>query len=164
MPDKPQDVRRIHEMRHLVHEDVFYPPHAPRTESEEYRAVHHQLVVVEDSPCFICGLRNSQLADPTLNTSGVKEMETHHRWVEWALAGAVDPDKLKNFFTDPIDDVAAFVDHHRDNLMVLCDRHHRHREVGIHELTYPIWVAQKFVREDYQLTSGDGPLPQGDGQ
>jgi len=60
-------------------------------------------------------------------------------------------------------DIPAWVDHGPVNLMVLCDRHHRHREVGIHELTYPIWVAQKFIADEYHLTTGDdvSPSPQG---
>lgn len=143
----------IHLVRHTMHEDVFYPPHAPRTESEEYRAIHHQMLVVEDRPCFICGVRNSTLADPAHNPKGAKELELHHLWVEWALADAVDAEKLSRWVGLPItaDQLADWVDHHRRNLLPLCDVDHRHKEHGIHELSFPIWIAQKFVRSDYSL-------------
>lgn len=146
------NLSRIHVVQHIMHEDVFYPPHAPRTESDEYKAIHHKLVVEDDAPCLICGIRNSQLGDPSINVHGVQEMETHHFWVEWALTGAVDVEKLRSALGLDIPDLASWVDHDPNNLMVLCDRHHRHKEAGIHEVSFPVWVAQKFVRDDYVLT------------
>lgn len=150
-PSTPSDISQIHEMRHQVLEDVFYPAHPPRQETPEYVAVHHKLVVEDDTPCYICTLRHSQLNDPEINIHGARSIETHHWWIEWALANAVDPDKIRAFFPEA-DDVSAWVDHSPNNLLVLCDRHHRHKEVGIHELTYPIWIAQKFVKQDFRLT------------
>jgi hypothetical protein len=43
------------------------------------------------------------------------------------------------------DDIKAWVDHAADNLWVLCDVHHRHKYVGIHAITYPIWGPQDVV-------------------
>lgn len=146
-----QPIVRAHLVRHTVHEDVFYPAHPPREETDEYRAIRHKLIVEEDKPCFICGIRNSQLADKKTNPYGVKEMEVHHLWVEWALTDAVDVKRLEAFFHEAISDVAAWVDHSPHQCLVLCDIHHRHKEAGIHELSFPIWVAQKFVRQDYSL-------------
>lgn len=143
--------RKAHLVRRALHEAVWYPAHAPRSESPEYAAKHHQLVVVEDQPCFICGVRNSTLTDPEQNPHGAKEMETHHRWVEWSLINATDPEKLAAQF-GPQEDWSSFLDHDEENLLVLCDVHHRHKEAGIHEMSYPIWVAQKFVKDDFQLT------------
>jgi hypothetical protein len=40
------------------------------------------------------------------------------------------------------------VDHGFDNLWVLCDVHHRHKFVGIHAITYPIWRPQDVVNAD----------------
>lgn len=39
----------------------------------------------------------------------------------------------------------AWIDHHPDNLMVLCDVHHRHAGVGIHAVTAPIWRVQPLL-------------------
>lgn len=146
-------VGQIHLVSHVMHEDVFYPPHAPRAESAAYKAIHHQMIVVEDRPCFICGVRNSTLGDPKQNPKGAKEMELHHLWVEWALTDAIDPNKLVRWVGGTIlpEEVADWVDHNRRNLLPLCDVDHRHREHGIHEVSFPIWIAQKFVRSDYSL-------------
>ena len=148
---------KAHEVSDVLHQDVFYPAHPPRSESEAYKKIHHKLVVEDDTPCFICKLRNSQLGDPVINKDGAVEIETHHKIIEWALTDAVDGDKLSEFMGKPIQDVTAWVDHNKENLMVLCDRHHRHREVGIHDVTYPIWLAQKFVRDGYELTPDKPP-------
>ncbi len=43
------------------------------------------------------------------------------------------------------DDIKAWIDHGADNLWVLCDVHHRHKFVGIHAVTYPIWGPQDVV-------------------
>jgi hypothetical protein len=44
-----------------------------------------------------------------------------------------------------LDTIKAWVDHAADNLWVLCDVHHRHKFVGIHAITYPIWGPQDVV-------------------
>jgi len=160
-------LNQVHEVRRTLHEDVFYPPHAPRTESAAYARTHHQLVVLADAPCFICGVRQSTLHHPAQNPFGARAMETHHVHVEWALAGAVD---LKRFNAQVVaqlrrerpDDPAypkhftraqmlAWIDHHPDNLLVLCDIHHRHSFVGIHAISGPIWGAQNLLLHRYEL-------------
>jgi len=44
--------------------------------------------------------------------------------------------------------IHQWIDHAADNLWVLCDVHHRHKFVGIHTLTYPIWGPQDLVDGD----------------
>ncbi len=137
----------VHELKRTLNEDVFYPPHPPRSESPEYQAVHKKLIDEMDEPCWICGLRKS--------TGG--NMETHHFAIEWALEGAVDPAKVTPEFPDVTDEASlrAFIDSEA-NMLVLCDRHHRHVEEGIHSLTYPVWRAQRYVRDGYKLTEEPG--------
>ena len=83
-------------------------------------------------------------------------METHHWHLEYALMNASDPAKVALDFPDvPVADVDAFrawVDHSPENLLVLCAEHHRFGFTGIHAITYPIWVAQRYVKLDYVLT------------
>lgn len=43
------------------------------------------------------------------------------------------------------DDIHAWIDHGADNLWVLCDVHHRHKFVGIHAISFPIWGPQDVV-------------------
>ena len=73
-----------HIVKRQLDEAIAYPAHDPRTESAEYKAVHHHLVYELNEPCWICGI--------THDAGG--NMETHHAVVEWALANAVDPKKI----------------------------------------------------------------------
>lgn len=157
-----------HAVDRILHEDVWYPPHAPRTETPEYKQIHHNLVVELDLPCLVCGVRNSTLSSPT-NKVGAKQMETHHHVIEWALANAIDlgkfndrvwpllqkrhgADKYPEPFTQQ--QLLDFVDHGEDNLWVLCDVHHRHALYGIHSITGPIWGAQDLIKDDFTYIGG----------
>lgn len=135
-----------HDQTRTLTETIWYPEHAHRTASVEYRKVHYHLVYELDEPCWICGVRQSQLPAGAHN-------ETHHVAVEWALANAVDPKLVAaDFETDRIlaakaDDawLRNFLDS-EGNLLVLCSAHHRHGFVGIHSVTYPAWVVQRWER------------------
>lgn len=62
---------------------------------------------------------------------------------ESALYKAFDADYASGHMG--IDRIKAWVDHGADNLWVLCDIHHRHKFVGIHSISYPIWGPQDVV-------------------
>jgi len=148
MPDKlDADLHRVHLVARTLHERAWYPAHDPRTETPAYKAEHHHLCIELDTPCWICGIRNS--------TGG--KMETHHWHLEYALMNASDPAKVAIDFTDvPLDDLQAFrdwVDHSPENLLVLCDSHHRFQFTGVHAITFPIWTAQRYVKIDYDITA-----------
>lgn len=161
------DVRRIHENRRSLDERAFYPAHDKRKESPEYAKVHKQMVVEQDLPCLVCGVRYSTLADATQNPYGARALETHHHVIEWALANAIDvakfndrilpalarrhPDKpdYRRPFTQA--DLTAWVDHSPENLWVLCDVHHRHKWIGIHAITHPIWGPQDLYSDAFMI-------------
>jgi hypothetical protein len=147
---------------HLL-QRVLYPAHDKRTESPEYKKVHHDLVHNKDLPCLVCGVRASTLTDPEHNPYGATALETHHHIIEWALANAIKPVKfnrslrpnLMHRSDNPIykrdmtaEEIRDWVDHSPDNLWVLCDVHHRHKFVGIHAITYPIWCPQDLTAYD----------------
>src|SRR2546428_7058094 len=46
--------------------------------------------------------------------------------------------------------ILDWVDHHEDNLWVLCDVHHRAKYLGIHEITFPIWGPMDLLRDDFE--------------
>ena len=46
-----------------------------------------------------------------------------------------------------IERIHEWIDHAADNLWVLCDVHHRHKYVGIHAITFPIWGPQDLVED-----------------
>ena len=151
----------------MLNEIAFYPAHDPRRETPEYKKTHRRLVIEQDRPCLICGVRNSTLKDKAHNLYGAKQMETHHHVIEWALANAIDVTKFNKILLPRLrarhpnkemyrkkaltaDEIKAWVDHDEDNLWVLCDIHHRARYFGIHEITYPIWGPVDLLRDDFE--------------
>lgn len=119
-----------------------YPDHPRRQATELYRHNHHQLIVVQKQGCWICGTHNN--------------LETHHFYVEWALADAVDWDEFQKAhpqfdFTPYKSAPSAWVDDIK-NLLVLCATHHRYRNHGIHMMDYPRWRAQRFIKKGFIYT------------
>ena len=165
----PTPASRLHLVQRELAEAVFYPPHSPRTETSAYGTVHHRLVYEENRPCLICGVRQSTLHRREHNRFGASALETHHAVIEWSLSRAVDLGKFnaqvvaklrsqhpeqqlyRRDFTRA--QMQGWIDHHPDNLWVLCDVHHRHPGVGIHAISGPIWGAQALLRERYELGS-----------
>lgn len=165
------DISKVHAVSRLLHEVVNYPGHAARKSSPEYTKVHKELTKEKDLPCLACGVKNSILQDtktrndPALNPHGATQMETHHHIVEWALANAIDLKKFNQRIVqhmrarphhDPIYDkdftptqMLEWIDHHPDNLWVLCDVHHRGSFFGVHEITFPIWGPQDLVQDNF---------------
>jgi hypothetical protein len=157
----------IHEVRRQLDERAFYPAHDARKESPAYAKVHEKLCVTLDLPCLVCGVKHSTLNDPKENTYDARAMETHHHIVEWALANAIDVEHFNKairpnlahrhqndpewHYEQPFDQskVRDWVDHSEHNLWVLCDVHHRHKYLGIHELSYPIWCPQDLLQDDF---------------
>ena len=133
---------------------MAYPAHDPRKASAEYTKVHHHLVYELDEPCWICGQRQSQNPPKVHN-------ETHHSTIEWAIANAIDPAKLVQDL-NPTKILASAADEawlrevldSEGNLLVLCPRHHRGGTYGIHSVSYPAWVCQKYLRNGYDLATG----------
>lgn len=147
------------ELARTLHEVAWYPPHDPRTASPEYRHTHDHLVVELDTPCWICGVRNSQLAAITdAPTRKWSTLETHHAEIEWAAEKAFEDDgtMLTALVADLGQTIAAatpdglreFLDS-EGNMLVLCALHHRGPQTGIHSITYPCWKLQR-----YQFTPG----------
>ncbi len=137
-------------------ESIWYPEHDPRKASKLYRKVHHRLVYELDEPCWICGVRHSDGG----------EMETHHWHVEWALANRIDPKKIIKDFpfemwtlggttpgTTYLIALRRWLDS-EGNMLVLCSACHRHGLVGIHSITYPAWVAQRWLKDGHDISEG----------
>jgi hypothetical protein len=133
-------------LRRELLEEVFYPPHEPRTASAEYGRTHRELVVVRDEPCWICGIRNSDVAKIADRAERRRwQLETHHDELEWAAANGVDLAKVMIDFPSIHDDAGlrAWLDS-EGNMLVLCATHHRGARTGIHSITYPAWKLQRW--------------------
>jgi hypothetical protein len=106
-----------------------YEQHEKRTESSEFRHVKEQLHKAK-TPCWIN------------NGKCEGHLEVHHFVVEWSQATEVDWEKVK-------EDVPNLDNPDKmENMMVLCEKHHRHKGFGIHTTPYPIWRSQKYMTEE----------------
>lgn len=151
-----------HEMRESESREVRYPDHPPRTESALYKKTHHELCVVQNLPCFVCGKKH-----PEVTT------ETHHFFAEWAAMSAVDwirfgqmakymPNPQTGaYFHDLFDweevqqDPSIFVDSVY-NMIVLCPDHHRSETYGIHHTPFPEWFLQAFPLNGFEFLEPEG--------
>lgn len=150
-----------HYQRLTLQEWTLYPAHEKRKATSGYRKTRKRLVDDEDLPCLVCGVRQSTLGKKKQNPFGARQMETHHRIVEWALTEAIelarfnerviarfrarrpnDETYARNFTRQQM---ADWIDHHEDNLWVLCDLHHRAPYMGIHSISQPHWGPQDLV-------------------
>jgi hypothetical protein len=134
------------EFKEDIEIDVFYPDHPPRTDSALYRRTRHHLIDVLDIACWVCGSKDNR--------------ETHHQHVEWAYADGVDWDHMRVLHPDfnwgTFKTAEDFVDSEY-NMLILCDIHHRHKNHGIHYLPFPIFVMQRYKRDDFIMFTEDAP-------
>lgn len=145
------------ELKRTLTEDVFYPPHDPRKASSEYTATHHRLVVEMDEPCWICGVKNSDVQRMSAADKPHWQIETHHAELEWAAEKAFEgnADMMAKIVADHAaitsGDPAALREwlDSEGNMLLLCATHHRGSRTGIHAVTYPAWKLQR-----YQIASG----------
>ena len=145
-----------HEQKHTITEFIEYPDHDKRTESSEFRKNKRILVRQLDLPCWVCGCRDAR--------------EVHHLH-EWALWGALDHEKVLDTlhvfdpygFTHKIGEQSIETPDDIRNLLVLCGSHtidgvaipgghHCGVDIGVHDLTFPIWIAQRAVKDGVSIT------------
>jgi hypothetical protein len=121
-------VEEHNEIRHLV-ELNHYEAHEERKESSEFRRVKKE-IVSKNPKCFID------------NGYCEGDIEIHHSIIEFSAHKGVDWDRVKADFPnfDHIDD--------KDQMMPLCRKHHRDKYTGIHQVTYPIWILQKYMNKE----------------
>ncbi|HTK07256.1 MAG TPA: hypothetical protein VL485_08810 [Ktedonobacteraceae bacterium] len=147
-------ISRVHATTFEVAEVEMTPPHPPREETPIYARTHRHLVYNLDTPCAICGVRNSTLDTPRENPFHAKAIETHHYPIERSLLNACDPRKVHVIFPQvkDYDSLEAFIDS-EENMMVLCDIHHRHPHYGIHHILAQDFFIQPFLLGGYQVVA-----------
>lgn len=145
--------------RHLI-ETVNDPAHAERTESPEFRAAKGRLLQDGHHQCWICGT--------------TQQIQIHHYGAEWMFAPVVDFAKLQAFLLEwdvygysrllqhqpltSVDDVR--------NCMALCREHHLSGPAdgaanGIHDISFPAWISQKWVRAGAETVPEEADPPDG---
>jgi len=155
LPRYESEAEQVRHGRNMSnHYTVYYPAHAPRTNSNLYNKTHAQL---KTQPCFVCGK----------TTADGLHVETHHYYCEKAFQNAYDWKKFGKFAQTCYtpqgiklatlfnwDEVAADPDLFVDspyNMIVLCKEHHTSGGRGIHHVPYPDWIAQKFAKDGVQV-------------
>lgn len=131
------------------------PPHPPRTETPIYKATHKRLVITENRPCFICGVRRSDVRDPlrkkdaTINPYQATAVETHHWPIERSLADAVDPSLVAQVYPT-VRQFTTFIEwiDSEYNMLVLCSACHRTADHAIHKAHWQDVIATKFGKRD----------------
>ncbi|GCE30502.1 hypothetical protein KDA_59860 [Dictyobacter alpinus] len=149
-----ETLTHVHATSFDVAEIEMTPPHPPRESTPIYIRTHNRLVNKLDTPCAICGVRKSTLKDPGENPFHAKDIETHHYPIERSLLNACDPKKLRVTFPQIKDHqtLEEFIDS-EDNIMVLCDIHHRHPHYGIHHLLAQDFFIQPYLYSGYQVVA-----------
>ncbi|HDR9163605.1 TPA: hypothetical protein QDB28_004009 [Burkholderia vietnamiensis] len=145
-----------HEVKHTFTEYVETPDHEKRTESALFRKNKRTLVRQLGLGCWICGRKESP--------------EVHHLH-EWSVWGALDPEKVLDTlhvfdpygYTHNMGDMPIESPDDIRNLLVLCGEceidgvpvpggHHRGIDAGVHDVTFPTWVAQRAVKDGMSIT------------
>lgn len=153
------DVTQVHEERETLAVDVLLPGHEPRTTTSLFSHSKRALVEREGGRCFICG--------ETAESSG-HPLEAHHHPIERSLANMIDWGRFaadcraghwgphaQAFDWSKFDsaDPYTFVDDMTVNGLLICKAHHTGKNEGIHDLPFPLWIAQKYGLEGYRFTS-----------
>lgn len=143
-----------HEQDETFTEHDLIADHAERSESETFR--HNKAFLRQQHPgCWM----QTDLCD------AAAPVEAHHI-VEWCQWPNVDPDRLKLLLRtfDPYGYSAFYRDRpiaspdDIRNLILLCDRCHRERDLGAHDLTWPTLWARKARRVGVSVTVGEARL------
>jgi hypothetical protein len=136
------------------------PPHLPREDTPEYQQTHKLLVFDKDTPCKVCGVRHSDLqdpvrrADPKINPFKATAQESHHYPVERSLLDAVDWRKIHNDYPAVYSQASLvmWVDS-PENMLILCDQHHRSLSRGIHHLPTQDFIIQQYLLDGYIIAA-----------
>ncbi|QOT75040.1 hypothetical protein [Cupriavidus basilensis] len=151
-------VTDTHEEKETLAVDVLLPGHEARTTTPLFLHSKKALIEREGGRCFICGETAEESGHP---------LEAHHHPIERSLANMIDWASVAEFARagalgphaaafdwdafDPADPY-AFVDDMTVNGLLLCKAHHTGKDEGIHDMPFPLWIAQKYAREGYQFT------------
>lgn len=135
-----------HSQTRQLTETVMYPTHPTRgAESPAFEKNKKEMEASSSPGCYICGVTQEELGEEI-------RMEGHHYFVEWALANSADLAKIQELFPDATS-VEEFLDS-KENLILLCPKHHRSNLYGVHEITMPNWVTQKLQQAGWDLVNG----------
>lgn len=133
MADKQQKILPTRdEVRHII-DIIHYATRTERVETSEFshnkKELHEKIKAGLIDACFI---NNGHCEGQT---------EIHHFYVEYSAWTGIDILKVKK--------VVDIEDADSDkNLIPLCHKHHMGVGTGIHFVTYPSWLLQRFMNDE----------------
>ena len=132
-----------HAVSRTLHETVYTPTHPQRgASSPEFRET--KAALLKECPnCYICGRTAEESGSP---------LELHHTSVEWSLANSAALAKIQVDYPQA-KSVGQFLDS-VDNGLILCAKCHRSSLYGVHMITFPAWVVQKYLLDNWDLVNG----------
>jgi hypothetical protein len=149
-----------HIEKRTLHEVVAYPPHAPREGDVHYgafRHAQHHLIYVLGVGCWIGGATLAEIKaglPEGHRCAGATQLEAHHAIAEFSGLAEIDWRKVARDFPQADihsdEDFLTFAES-EGGLMILCDVHHRHPGKGIHAVTYPAWLLDRYAEDDYEF-------------
>ena len=154
------DEQGVHLEKRTLHEVVAYPPHTPREADPHYKVFHHaqhRLIHELGTGCWIGGATLVEIKaglPAGHRCHGATQLEAHHAIAEFAGLSEVDWRKVaKDFPQAEIHSDEDFLTYAESEggLMILCDIHHRHVGKGIHAVTYPAWLLDRYANDDYEF-------------
>jgi hypothetical protein len=135
-----------HSQTRKLTETVMYPSHIQRgAESPEFEENKKEMEASSSPGCYVCGKTQADLGETI-------RMEGHHYGFEWALANSIDLTKFQKDHPD-VTSIEEALDS-KDNLILLCPEHHRSPLYGVHMITMPAWIAQRYQLDGWNLVSG----------
>jgi hypothetical protein len=160
---------QAHFEKRTLRELVAYPPHGPRATDPHYKifmAAKKHLVHVLGVGCWIGGATLAEIKaglPAGHRCNGATQLEAHHAVAEFAGLNAVDWQKVAKDFPQASihsdEDFLRFAES-EGGLLILCDKHHRHAGQGIHSVTYPAWLLDRYAQENWEFLPGlDAPPP-----
>lgn len=159
MADQP------HVERRTLHELVAYPPHGPRGNDSHYHIfeqARRHLIDRLGVGCWIGGATKAQIhagLPDAHRCHGAEQLEAHHAIAEFAGLSEEDWQKVAADF--PQLGIHSEEDWLRaaeseGGLLILCDKHHRGGNHGIHSVTYPAWRLDRYARDGYEFLPDGG--------
>jgi hypothetical protein len=149
-------------------QEYWLPEHSTRRESAEFRKNKKFLRDTCELPCWVCGASQSE----------ENPLEVHHVF-EWALWNAMEPRRvtailevlefyeegylaksakkaaLQKRYADAVESGPLCTPDDVRNLVVLCQQHHRDKGVGIHMISFPVWIGMAALKKGGTLTRGE---------
>jgi hypothetical protein len=151
---------QTHDERRVLHELVRYPEHEPRETDSHYKIfteARHHLIYVLKVGCWIGGATHDSIVAGLAQDHlchGAKQLEAHHAIAEYAGLGEEDWQKVAADFPQlgihSQEDWLCAAES-EGGLMILCDKHHRGLNHGIHAITYPAWRLDRYVKQGYEF-------------